>query len=218
MARQAAASATHRRPSSQPPRTIWVRRPLTVDAFARDYLICAAGASRRTKTVCSRAKMAGVSQYRDPLSDAQLRAHDRARDLVPEEVWAEALSLLQARLALGSGIVEVGIGSGSYGGRLAARGIQVIGVDINETMLKSAQCRWRDLNTRLVQADATQLPIRDGQVDAVLIAQVLHVVPNWHDVLGETMRILRGERALGTQRWWWCRAIRCRPVLPVRLG
>ena len=131
-----------------------------------------------------------MARYGDPLSHAQLRAHDRPRDLIPAQVWEEALATLRARLPVGCRVVEVGIGSGSYGGRLAAQDVDVIGVDLNDTMLRSAQHRWQHLDARLVQADATRLPIRHGAADAVLIAQVLHLIPNWYDALDESVRVL----------------------------
>lgn len=127
----------------------------------------------------------------DEFTDRHVRAHDRPRDLVPDDIWDEALQRLQAHLRADARVIEVGVGTGAYAGRLAERGAQVIGFDLDETMLRAAARRWSGLRSRLAIGNASDAPVRSGSADCVLIAQVLHLVPKWHDVLDEANTMLR---------------------------
>ncbi len=132
-----------------------------------------------------------MQAYAGALSDAEIRAHDRPRDLAPHAVWRAALDELVAPLPTSPAVVDVGIGTGAYGGRLAARGIDVVGVDVNASMLRTALAGWPGLHGRVVRGDATRLPIASSSADLVVVAQVLHLVPAWTAVVDEIRRVLR---------------------------
>lgn len=78
-------------------------------------------------------------------------------------------------------IVEIGGGSGRV-----ARTVDATVVDPSRGMLRRA--RTKGLET--IQASATDLPCRDGSVDAVVVVDALHHFPDPERCLGEMARVL----------------------------
>lgn len=82
-------------------------------------------------------------------------------------------------------IVDVGGGTGR-----AARATGVserIVADPARGML----ARARDHHLEAIQAEGSQLPLRNHSVDAVLIVDALHHIPHQQETLAETYRVLR---------------------------
>jgi SAM-dependent methyltransferase len=99
----------------------------------------------------------------------------------------EYLSLLPAgRLGV---VVEICCGTGEAYALVADRAELAIGIDISLQMLKRAQARHPKL--RLVQGDATRLPLREGLADVVLIHGGIHHVPDRIGLFQEVRRILK---------------------------
>jgi SAM-dependent methyltransferase len=92
-------------------------------------------------------------------------------------------------------VVDVGCGSGIVTRRLAGRERLVIGVDRSAGMIRLAS---RRLLGRTLFGDGTDLPIRSGSVDVVLVIWVLHLLSDAEPVLAECARILRSGGVLIT--------------------
>jgi len=95
--------------------------------------------------------------------------------------------LAEATVRPGDRVADVGCGTGICARMLAARGLDVVGVDPNEDMLAQARAAGGG-EYRLAEAAATGLP--DASVALVTVAQAFH----WFDLdpaLGEFARILR---------------------------
>ncbi|MER5640198.1 class I SAM-dependent methyltransferase [Kitasatospora sp. NPDC002227] len=104
------------------------------------------------------------------------------RELVPEgAVWL-------ADLACGTGIVTA---------RLAAPGREVVGVDISAGMLRFAAGR---LPGRVLQGDATRLPLGENTLDAVVMVWLLHLMDEATALaaFGEAARVVRPGGVLVT--------------------
>lgn len=56
-------------------------------------------------------------------------------------------------------------------------------------MLREFQARAR--NAALIQSDGDRLPFRDRVFDLVLLMHVLSSLPNWRNLLGETVRVIK---------------------------
>ena len=70
-------------------------------------------------------------------------------------------------------VADMGCGPATDGGRFAAKGYRVLGLDLSQGMLALAQER---LPGRLVQGDLRALPLVSGQLDAIWsVASLLHV-------------------------------------------
>lgn len=126
--------------------------------------------------------------FADELPPASVRAHDLARQ-VPEELWTEALDGLLGHLQPGGRCVDVGIGTGAVGGRLLRQGVDVVGVDLNATMLAALAASHPDLP--VVRGDATALPLPGGCAGLTVLACVVHLLDDWRGGLAEAVRVTR---------------------------
>jgi SAM-dependent methyltransferase len=95
-----------------------------------------------------------------------------------------------ASLPLGAIVTDLGCGPSYDGQRLAAKGLQVVGMDLSAGMLGVAS---ENLNGRVVQGDLRALPIASDQIHGIWnVASLLHV-PDQDTlaVLTEFRRILK---------------------------
>ena len=91
---------------------------------------------------------------------------------------------------LGEVVLELGCGPGWFSGQLArAIPTGLVLADRQPAML--ALARQRAPSAPAVAADAMHLPLRDGSVDAVILATVLGEVPDPTAALREVARVLR---------------------------
>lgn len=89
-------------------------------------------------------------------------------------------------------ILDVGTGTGFLASLLAESGYKrIIGVDINEHMLRIAKDKLAKHAVRLVQGDALHLPIADNSVDAVVSRWVLWVLPKPEKAIEEMVRVVK---------------------------
>jgi SAM-dependent methyltransferase len=129
-------------------------------------------------------------------------AFDRAADYydqtrtLPRETAAAQTRLLTRELAGRDPVLEVGVGTGRIAIPLAAEGVRVCGADLSLPMLRRLVAKAPDA-VPVVAADATRLPFADRTFGGVVVAHLLHLVPDWELVLDELVRVLRpGGRLL----------------------
>ncbi len=112
--------------------------------------------------------------------------YDETRSLAPRAM-ARVLAVLVDELQ-GKRVLEVGVGTGRYAVPLQKSGIRVVGVDISRKMVEFGLAKGlRDV----VFADAARLPFRSGSFDVATTNHVLHLLPDWRDVLTEIARVTR---------------------------
>ncbi len=131
-------------------------------------------------------------------------AYERGRPGYPREAieWLAD----QLRLAPGRTVVDVGAGTGKLTRELVGSGAQVVGIEPVPAM--RAQLERAVTAARALDGTAEALPLDDGSVDAIVVAQAFH----WFDgpaALAEFHRVLRpgGRVAL-----IWNRRLRDQPV------
>jgi phosphatidylethanolamine/phosphatidyl-N-methylethanolamine N-methyltransferase len=102
-------------------------------------------------------------------------------------------SLQRLNLQQAAETLIIGIGTGLDIPYLDAKA-RYTGVDITAAMLTRAQQRAsqrRELDIKLKQADAMQLPFDDNSFDAVIMHLILSIVPNSQKALNEAARVLK---------------------------
>jgi ubiquinone/menaquinone biosynthesis C-methylase UbiE len=102
--------------------------------------------------------------------------------------WSRRLAAEGARVVL-----DVGAGTGAAALAVAAAGPGVIAVDMSRGMLSRARHKARAAGVRgllPVVADAENLPLAAGAVDAVVMHGVLHHLPDVDRAIGEADRVL----------------------------
>ncbi len=78
---------------------------------------------------------------------------------------------------ISSKILDVATGTGKQAFAFAKRGYDVTGIDLSEAMLKVANKKNKYENAKFVQADATNLPFKDGSFDISCVSFALHDMP-----------------------------------------
>ncbi len=112
--------------------------------------------------------------------------YDETRALSPK-VMSHVLGVLLDEV-LGKSVLEVGVGTGRYAVPLQKSGIDVVGVDISHKMVE--QGLGKGLRN-VVLADGARLPFTPRAFDLATTTHVLHLVPDWRDVLLEIVRVTR---------------------------
>lgn len=108
--------------------------------------------------------------------------YDRYRPGYPDDAVAWFVPAHATRVA------DVGAGTGKLTGSLLARGLEVDAIEPDDAMLAVLRTRHPAARAHLAGADA--LPLPDGSVDAVLVAQAWHWFP-YADALAQARRVLR---------------------------
>jgi SAM-dependent methyltransferase len=119
--------------------------------------------------------------------------YDQSRGL-PDGVDELVADRIEAAVAQGGRLLELGVGTGRIALSLHRRGRRIVGVDLSLPMLDRYRAKAAALGLpppAVLRADATRLPVRDACVDAVLEVHVLHLVPGWRQALAEARRVLR---------------------------
>lgn len=109
-----------------------------------------------------------------------------------------------ARRVVGDRLLDLGGGAGRLGIPAAWAGCHVVALDLEAAMLRAGVLEAESLSVMLAstQADVTCLPYADKTFDAVMINNVLHLVPRWEEALVETARVLRPGGVLILGRDW----------------
>jgi SAM-dependent methyltransferase len=95
-----------------------------------------------------------------------------------------------ASLRPGSRVLDVAAGTGRVAIPLTALGCRVVALDPARPMLDELAKKSPSLSIPRVVADGARLPFTSGQFDAVVIARLLYLVPEWKRLLEETRRVL----------------------------
>jgi len=113
----------------------------------------------------------------------------------------------------GEEILDAGCGTGLLTKELAARGVNVTGIDISPAMLAVAREKTREFpNVVLARADITALPLPSCVFDGVVCFTALEFVSRPGEALREMWRVLKpgGRMVLGVLNalspWAWARA------------
>src|SRR5512139_3877247 len=120
---------------------------------------------------------------------APSRSFDRAADYydqtreLPEPIATYGIPALLQHIAPRGKLLDVGTGTGRISVPLLRLGADVLGVDLSLNMM--AKLREKYPAPRLAQADASRLPFRTQQFDAVLTMHVMHLVAPWREALRE---------------------------------
>ncbi|HWK95613.1 MAG TPA: class I SAM-dependent methyltransferase [Pseudolabrys sp.] len=91
--------------------------------------------------------------------------------------------------APGTRIADLGCGSGVFTGLLHRRGFACTGIDLSPKLIRIARETHPGIDFQ--EGDIEHLPFADGSIDGVLLAGVLHHLPELSKCAAEIKRILR---------------------------
>jgi len=115
------------------------------------------------------------------------KTYDDTRGASPSVVGA----LLDALgLADGRSLLDIGGGTGNFAEALAEEGFHVSLCDYSPEMARRASAKLGD--TPVAVADAAHLPFTPASFDCAISVNVLGHVEDWHSMLAEAQRVIRG--------------------------
>jgi SAM-dependent methyltransferase len=133
----------------------------------------------------------------------------RLMQAIGRTLWGIDSSLLYASMEplaqapAGATIVDVPCGGGvAFRALRPELDVRYIAVDLSPKMLRRAERRARARSLKqveLLEADMTELPLADGEVDLFLSYSGLHMIPNPEQAVAEMARCLKpGGELIGT--------------------
>jgi len=147
-----------------------------------------------------RHRLAAVLRSRRSRSQEFFASTAGAWDRLREELFGERAELLPLLGLLDAGwtVGDLGCGTGRSSEALAGFVGRVVAVDDSPEMLAAAERRLEGLaNVELRRGPLEELPVADGELDAAVLALVLHHLPDPAAALAEAARALRpGGRLL----------------------
>ena len=126
-------------------------------------------------------------------------SYDRSRPSRLSDAARDAI-VQAARLAPGGCILDVAAGTGRVAIPLADGGYRVFAVDRSKEMLHALSSKATTENVSAVVASGASLPFEDRRFDAVVIARLLYLTPEWRHILIEALRVL-GAGARFLHEW-----------------
>lgn len=100
-------------------------------------------------------------------------------------------------------VLEAGTGTGLVAREIAGGVQKVNAVDFSKKMIEKAKSIKHASNINYSCADIFQLPFKDGSFDAVITANILHIIPNPEKALQEIGRVLKPEGILIAPTFMW---------------
>jgi len=168
----------------------------------------------------------GEDLYLATITADGYRQHSRYR----YELEPEILRFAKFDQSLGKRVLEIGVGLGADHACFAQNGADLTGIDLTERAVEHATRRLdcMGLKSRLMVADAENLPFSDGSFDLVYSWGVLHHSPDTQRCLNEVRRVLKpgGEARImiyhkysmvGYMLWIRYALMRLRPFTPLNV-
>lgn len=115
----------------------------------------------------------------------------KAYDVFRPETNARIVDIIVrlGRFAPGARIADLGCGSGVFTDLLQRRGFNSTGIDLSPKLIRIAREAHPGIDFR--EGDIEHLPFADGSIDGVVLAGVLHHLPELSKCAAEIKRILR---------------------------
>jgi len=127
---------------------------------------------------------------------ANARVYDSRHGALLSDDLAQRL-IAAADLPLEALVLDVGAGTGRVAIPLASFGRRIVAVDRSVAMLQQLREKLSTQPIPVAIADGGALPFRAASFDAVVVARLLYLLPEWRRTLDEGVRVLRdGGRLL----------------------
>jgi ubiquinone/menaquinone biosynthesis C-methylase UbiE len=131
--------------------------------------------------------------------DRAANYYDQTRPLL-EPIIKYGIPAILKVLGPDARLLEVGSGTGRMTIPLLERGVDLVGCDLSEPMLRRFRGKFPAAPVSL--ADAAVLPFPGAHFDNVMTVHVLHLIPHWREVLDEFRRVLApGGAYLNVSTW-----------------
>ena len=120
---------------------------------------------------------------------ANAGSYDRSRQSLLSDSARDAI-VSRLRVPLQARILDVAAGTGRVAIPITGAGYRVVAVDRSEEMLHVLRSKAATDLVTAVAASGASLPFDNGTFDAVLVARLLYLTPEWRNILIEALRVL----------------------------
>ena len=118
--------------------------------------------------------------------------YDLFADIFNKETHKALIAAVSSRITPDDAVLECACGTGLLTGAIAKRCRTLLATDFSANMLKRAKKKYGALpNVTFRQADILHLDEPDGQFDAVVAANVIHLLDEPYKALAELDRVCR---------------------------
>ena len=118
--------------------------------------------------------------------------YDLFADIFNKETHKALIAAVSSRITPDDAVLECACGTGLLTGAIAERCRTLLATDFSANMLKRAKKKYGALpNVTFRQADILHLDEPDGQFDAVIAANVIHLLDEPYKALAELDRVCR---------------------------
>ncbi len=137
------------------------------------------------------------SAFWDGLSGVYHKMFDNTK------AYQKMYSLMRESMLPDMRVLEIGTASGLVARAVADKVREVQAIDYSEKMIAKARVMTERENIHFSVQDATNLDFEDRSFDVVIIAAVLHIIPNPEEVLKEIDRVLKDGGLLIAPTFMW---------------
>ena len=113
-----------------------------------------------------------------------------------KEAYDSMIDRIRSLLTPDMNVLELATATGIIALRVANCCKQIEATDFSVEMIKVANGKEKPENVSFSVADATDLKYDDGQFDAVIIANALHIMPSPEEALANIRRVLKKDGLL----------------------
>jgi SAM-dependent methyltransferase len=122
--------------------------------------------------------------------DRAAEFYDATRGLA-DATMAQTVNLVAGELAGRGRVLEIGVGTGLLALPLSSRGVDVVGIDLSEPMLRQLIHKaGGQVPFPVLRADATRLPFPADSFGGAYVRHVLHLIPRWKVAVEELCRVV----------------------------
>lgn len=132
-----------------------------------------------------------IVKYKESAWKSSKMADYYAREVESFIFDSVTTDLFTADIDASAKVLDVGAGTGRLSFAFAAKGCEVVALDISKSMLSHIDSRVGDLKITTIEASAFDLPFEDESFDAVVSMDVDIHFPNWEEILAEKTRVCR---------------------------
>jgi ubiquinone/menaquinone biosynthesis C-methylase UbiE len=113
-----------------------------------------------------------------------------------KDAYNKMIDRIRSLLTPNMNVLELATATGIIALRVADCCKLIEATDFSEEMIKVANSKEKPSNVCFSVADATDLHYDDGQFDAVIISNALHIMPNPEKALANIRRVLKNDGLL----------------------
>jgi len=101
-----------------------------------------------------------------------------------------------AQLKAACRVLDIGAGTGRLSIPLSDRGYTVVALEPARGMREQLRIKAGDRAIETLLAEGSQVPLESASFDAVVVARLLYLTPDWKAILGEASRVLKPNGVL----------------------